>query len=88
MTENMECPCPCEVCGEWFELNEGLASERLTTASGHTIICESCGYKERDEIERETEIADLKEGIENAKYEIKSARERIAELESTVEEKR
>ncbi len=76
----MECPCGCEICGEIFDLDDGIASERLTQSYGNTIICESCGKKECEEIEIEEEISNLKQRKEECEYEIKSINERLSEL--------
>ena len=74
----MECPCPCEKCGEWFDLHDGIRSEKWFP---DTVICEDCGRREQEEIERDEEISSLKEQIEEAEYTLKSARARLAELE-------
>ena len=75
----MEMPTPCQKCGEIFDLNDGLTSEKWFP---NTIICEPCGKIERAEIERDEEISALKEQIEEAEYTLKSARERLAEVEA------
>lgn len=73
----MEMPTPCQRCDGWFELLDGLTSEKWYPG---TIICEPCGRTEREEIERDEEISALKEEIAEAEYTIKSNRERLAEL--------
>lgn len=78
----MEMPTPCEKCGGIFELLDGLTSEKwfpVRNGMG-TIICEPCGREEREEIERDEEIASLKEEIEEAEYTINANRKRLAEL--------
>jgi len=74
----MEMPTPCEKCGKWFDLNDGLTSNKWFP---NIIICERCGNIERAEIERDEEIERLKEEIEDAEYTLKSAKERLAELQ-------
>lgn len=73
----MEMPTPCQKCGDVFDLNDGLTSEKWFP---NTIICEQCGEVERGEIDRDEEIESLNEQIEEAEYTLKSARERLAEL--------
>ena len=75
----MECPCPCEKCGEWFGLHDGERSEKWFPG---TVICENCGKLEQEEIERDDEISSLKEQIDDAEYTLKSAKARLAELEA------
>lgn len=77
--ECMEMPTPCEKCGDIFELLDGLTSEKWFP---NTIICESCGQKEKEEIERDEEIEELKDRISDAEITIRYAKERLKELES------
>jgi uncharacterized Zn finger protein (UPF0148 family) len=78
----MEMPTPCVKCGEVFELLDGLTSEKwFPERNGRgTIICEPCGREEREEIERDEEISELKEQIDEAEYVVRSARDRLVEL--------
>lgn len=73
--DHMEMPCPCD-CGEWFDLNDGRPHPREATR----IICEECAERIEKEVEREEEIEELKETIANAEFDLKEARERLAEL--------
>lgn len=78
--EHMEMPCQCE-CGDWFDLNDGWTNPR-NRGEGE-IICNECYRRISQEVEIEEEIADLKERIENAEYELKETRTRLAELTGT-----
>lgn len=78
MKEEMEMPTPCHNCGEWFDLNEGSPSYKWFPS---TIICSDCEHEEAKEIERDEEIEDLKNQIEDAKITIKYATERLKELQ-------
>ncbi len=75
--EEFEMPTPCQKCGKWFDLNDGLGSTKWYP---NTLICEDCGHQEREELERDEEIEDLKTQIEDAEYTIKEARARLVEL--------
>lgn len=76
----MEMPSSCEKCGEVFELLDGLTSKKWFP---NTIICESCGTAEEEEIDRDEEIAQLKEDIAEAEYTLLRDKARLAELEAT-----
>lgn len=78
VTENMECPCPCEKCGKWFDLQDGSGSEKWFP---NMIICESCGEKEREEIERDEQIESYQEMINEAEGNINYAQEKLIELD-------
>ena len=69
-------PCPCEECGEWFDLNDGVTHPR----KGRLVICESCANRIEKDIEREEEIEELLSSISDAEYTIKDARKRLQEL--------
>ncbi|MCC6817996.1 MAG: hypothetical protein IT245_03785 [Bacteroidia bacterium] len=75
--EEMEMPTPCQKCGEIFDLLDGLSSFKWFP---NTVICEKCGNKEVEEIEKDEEIEDLKAAIEDAEYTIVSAKKRLQEL--------
>ncbi len=74
--DEMDMPCPCEVCGEWFDLQEGSTSPRKP----NIVICESCADKQQEEIDREEEIEDLRNTIEDAAITIREAVKRLKEL--------
>jgi len=78
----MEMPTRCVKCGEIFELLDGLTSEKWFPPRNGTgtVICAPCGNEEREEIERDEEISELKEEIEEAAYTLKSSRDRLIEL--------
>jgi peptide subunit release factor 1 (eRF1) len=75
--EEMEMPCSCRKCGEWFDLNDGRGSEKWFP---NTVICEDCGEEEEKEIEKDEEIDDLKIAISDAEITIKDSIERLKEL--------
>lgn len=76
-TDDMEMPCPCQKCGNWFDLNDGHGSKKWFP---NTVICEDCSQIEDEEIERDEEIEDLLNTISDAEYTIKDAKERLKEL--------
>lgn len=69
-TSNMEMPTPCQKCGGWFELNDGTGSIKWFP---DTVICPACGVEEDKEIERDEEIQDLKNAIDDAIHTIKDS---------------
>jgi len=46
--EEMEMPCPCNKCGEWFDLTDGFGSRKWFP---NVVICEECHKDENIEIE-------------------------------------
>ena len=77
LDEEMEMPCPCQKCGDWFDLNDGHGSKKWFP---HTVICKKCYREEEKEIERDEEIEDLKNQISDAEYTLKECRERLQKL--------
>lgn len=69
-------PCVCSVCNGTFDLNDGSANPRKE----NEIICEGCANDIEQEIEKEEEIEELKNQIDDAVYTIKDARGRLEEL--------
>ena len=49
------CPCPCEYCGEWFDLYDGVPSQ----IKKNIVICPECG---KAEDEAKCKVSDLKRG--------------------------
>lgn len=80
---NMEMPCQCQKCKGWFDLNDGVGSEKWFP---DTVICEDCEAIERKEIEIEEEIEELKCEMDDAEETISSGRRRMAELEKKLKE--
>jgi hypothetical protein len=76
-TSNMEEPCRCDHCKEFFDLQDGWASEKWYE---NIIICEKCFKEEKKEIETDDEITELKEIVDSALYDLKDARKRLKEL--------
>lgn len=83
--EEMEMPTPCQKCGEWFDLNDGVGSEKWFP---RTVICSECGEKEQQIIEIETDIEDLQDEIDQAEESITSANETITENTGKITELR
>ena len=77
----MEMPTPCRRCGEIFDLHDGRGSEKWYPG---TVICEDCYALEEQEIERDEEIDELKEAIQEAEFTIKESKERLQELGATI----
>ncbi|GGG34020.1 hypothetical protein GCM10011378_08060 [Hymenobacter glacieicola] len=50
LDEEMEMPCPCQHCGEWFDLHDGRSSKSWYPG---TVICKECRDEEREEMEAE-----------------------------------
>ena len=74
---DMEMPTPCVNCGKVFDLHDGRGSQKWYP---NTVICKECYEKEQIEIERDEEIYELRNTIEDAKYQIEEARKRLKEL--------
>jgi len=81
MEEELEMPTPCQNCGKWFDLNDGLGSEKWFP---NTIICEQCSEAESKEISRDNEIQECIEQIDDAVETIKDARTRLEEAQYAV----
>jgi hypothetical protein len=73
----MKMPTPCQKCDCIFDLNDGRRSEKWFP---NTVICSSCAEEEREEIERDNEIYDLKAQISDAEITISGAKDRLKEL--------
>lgn len=74
----MEMPTPCNSCEKLFDLPDGKTSPY----NRKIIICAACADKEQAEYDREDEIQELKYKIEDAEYTLKTAKERLLELEA------
>jgi len=81
--KEMEMHTPCQKCGEWFDLNDGKASEKWFI---QTIICSDCGEKERIIIELESDIEDYQDELEEAQDDIVSAEESILSANQTIKD--
>lgn len=77
LDEEMDAPCPCQKCGNWFDQSDGTTSRKWYP---NTIICESCGKEEEQEIETDEEIEELKTMIADAEWTIKDSNKRLKEL--------
>lgn len=81
--DEMEMPCPCQKCGEWFDLNDGSTSKLWFP---DTVICASCGNLEDLEIERDIEIEEMTEQLQNAIYDLKEAQKRLTKVNHSWDE--
>lgn len=73
----MEMPTPCEFCSKVFDLNDGHVSPRRPGV----VICADCARSQQEEVDREEEINNLMTELEDAEYTVKSAKDRLAELQ-------
>ncbi len=69
-------PCPCEVCGGWFDLEDGSEHPRKRNVT----ICDGCASDIEKEIEKEEEIDELLISISDAEITIKYAKEELQKL--------
>lgn len=74
-------PCPCTMCNEWFDLNDGKEHPRKE----NQIICAACANAIQIEVDREEEIEELQSSISDAEYTIKDAQKRLKELGVPIE---
>jgi len=81
--EEMEMPTPCQKCDQWFDLNDGVGSEKWFP---RTVICPECGEKEQQIIDIENDIEDLQDEIEQAEEDIQIANQTITEHKPKIEE--
>lgn len=77
MEHEFEMPTPCQNCGNLFDLNDGTVSTKWFP---NTVICSKCGDEEQALVERDEEIEDLKNQIDDAVFTIKEARSRLIGL--------
>jgi predicted nucleic acid-binding Zn-ribbon protein len=63
--DGYEMPCPCEECGEIFDLNDG-------TSFGNIVYCSTCGDRLNRIKELESEIEDVKDNLTNALHDVDS----------------
>ena len=77
LDEDMDMPCPCKKCGKWFDLNDGVGSEKWFP---NTVICEQCGKEEEKEIERDEEISDLKVQLEDAVFTVNDCKKSLKQF--------
>lgn len=75
MYKEMDAPCPCQNCGEWFDLHDGYGSEKWFP---NTVICEQCHLIEEKEIEKDEEIEEQVNALEDAVW---TVNESLVELE-------
>lgn len=61
-------PVPCSKCGSWFDLTDGVGSDKWFP---NTVICEDCGIVEQEEIERDNEIRRALELLDDALYTVR-----------------
>ncbi len=74
---NMEMPTPCRKCNKWFDLNDGIASEKWFS---NTVICDECGALEKKVIELEDEIDYIENDIADAEHTLTHGKIHLAKL--------
>lgn len=74
---NMEMPTPCQKCGGWFDLLDGVGSDKWFPG---TVICEECGEEESKEVEKDERIEELKNEITDLEWTIEDDKKRLEEL--------
>jgi hypothetical protein len=77
----MEMPVQCD-CGKWMELNDSWPSAHQLQVGVNVTACNGCREKEEAENERQEEIEDLQNTIDDAEYTLKVAKERLAVLQA------
>lgn len=77
MEEEFEMPTPCQCCGDIFDLNDGIGSEKWYPG---TVICETCARIEEKEIEIDDEIENCKNNLSDAEWTIKDETKNLEEL--------
>lgn len=77
LDEEMEMPCKCQHCGDWFDLNDGYGSTKWYPS---VVICEKCKEEEDAEIEQDEEVAELRDTMSDAEYTLAEGRKRLKEL--------
>lgn len=82
MCEEMEMPCPCQHCGEIFDLHDGSASEKWYP---NIVICEKCGDLEDKEVETDEEVSETIEYLENSLYTVS---EKYVELDELLKKRK
>jgi hypothetical protein len=75
--QEMEMPTPCQKCNDWFDLNDGYGSAKWFPDS---TICKKCHDEEYKEVERDEEIEELQNLIDDAEITIRDSRNRLSEL--------
>ena len=75
LSEEMEMPCKCR-CGKWFDLNDGI-----TDPKSNEVLCEKCGEREEEIYDLEEEIENCKGAIEGHKADLEYEEKRLVELE-------
>jgi uncharacterized Zn finger protein (UPF0148 family) len=81
--DEMDMPCPCTHCGEWFDLHDGCSSEEWYPG---TVICAACGQEEEEEFEKNERIEELREELAEAKWALQDAQETIVRTEKELKE--
>lgn len=73
-----EMPCPCAICGGWFDLNDG----KPNPYKENEVICEECG--DRLEVKKDVEdcIETLEEENASHQSEIEFNKKELEKLKS------
>lgn len=81
--DEMDMPCPCTNCGDYFDLHDGQGSEKWYPG---TVLCSTCAQQEETEIETDEEIEDLKVELEEANWSLNDAQQTITRIEKRLRE--
>lgn len=81
--DEMDMPCPCTRCDEWFDLHDGVSSEKWYPG---TVICATCGQEEEEEVELDEEIEELQSELEEAKYAVEEGTQTIYRVQKRLQE--
>jgi uncharacterized coiled-coil protein SlyX len=79
----MEMPTPCQNCGEWFDLNDGVSSDKWYPG---TVICERCGDIEEQELEIEESIEECENNIADAQFTLGEEKPRLEKLKEKLQQ--
>jgi hypothetical protein len=79
---NMEMPTPCQKCGGWFDLLDGVGSDKWFP---NTVICNECGHIEQKEIERDDRIKELQDQISELEWTINDEKRELEQLKEELE---
>lgn len=83
MSIEPDMPTPCQSCGEWFELNNMVGSEKWYP---NTVICETCSTMEEQEIQLDEEIENEENNLKDAQWQITESTKELGKLRLKQEE--
>lgn len=76
-SDEMDMPCPCQICGKIFDLNNGVACENI-------VYCEECGMALKTTAEKKEELEDAEHELTNLKWDRNDLNRQIEELEEKI----